>query len=165
MARDISPPRRFTALVPFDGIRARAPLLDMTAGEGQDALSRGQPWRWGRARRCSKGAAQRAAVCTSMESEALPNMASILQENAFPRRQLLGIRLSKMDRHQTEPVPASGKGVLCPCLPGRPQHAAGTLATAVAAQPVRMGTPLTRRPLRALAVVRCPASTHWSPGA
>src|SRR2546428_13741067 len=40
-----------------------------------------------------------------MAREALPNMAPILQENALPRRKLLGIRPSEMDRHQTEPVP------------------------------------------------------------
>ena len=33
-------------------------------------------------------------------------MAPILRENALPRRKLLGIRPSEMDRHQTEPVPA-----------------------------------------------------------
>ena len=32
-------------------------------------------------------------------------MAPILQENALPRRKLLGIQPSEMDRHQTEPVP------------------------------------------------------------
>jgi hypothetical protein len=98
--------------------------------EGHHPIARHDGWRGsgcslagttlalGESKTLNKGAAQRAAVCTSMESEALPKMASILRENAFPRRQLLGIRLSKMDRHQTEPMPASGKGVLCPCLPG-----------------------------------------------
>src|SRR5438105_15598781 len=46
------------ALVPFDVIRSQAPLLDVTAVEGQDARARGQPLRWGRARRCRQGAAQ-----------------------------------------------------------------------------------------------------------
>jgi len=96
------------ALVPFDVIRSRAPLLDVMAGEGQDPRSWGQLVRWGRARRGSKDAAQCALVCTSTEREALPNMAPILQENALPRRTLLGMRPSEMDRHQTEPVPCSG---------------------------------------------------------
>ena len=39
------------------------------------------------------------------EREALPNMVPLLQENALPRRTLLGIRPSEMDRHQTEPGP------------------------------------------------------------
>jgi len=34
-------------------------------------------------------------------------MAPILQENALPRRKLLGIRPSEMERHQTEPVPGT----------------------------------------------------------
>ncbi len=45
-----------------------------------------------------------------MERKALPTMALILQENAFPRRKLLGIRPSEIDRHQTEPVPRLLKG-------------------------------------------------------
>ncbi len=43
-----SGPAQPRALVPFDVIRSRAPLLDVTAVEGQDALSRGQPLRWGK---------------------------------------------------------------------------------------------------------------------
>jgi type IV secretory pathway TrbF-like protein len=37
-------------------------------------------------------------------------MTPILQENALPHRQLLGIRPPEMDRHQTEPVPANEVG-------------------------------------------------------
>jgi len=77
----------------------------MTAVKGQDARAWGQPLRWGRARRWGKGTAQRAVVCTSMERAALPNMAPIVQETVLPRRTLLGIRPSEVDRHQTEPVP------------------------------------------------------------
>jgi len=40
-----------------------------------------------------------------MERAALPNMAPIVQETVLPRRTLLGIRPSEVDRHQTEPVP------------------------------------------------------------
>ena len=94
------------ALVPFDVLRPRAPLLDVTAGEGQDPLVRGQPWRWGRARRRSKGAAQRALVCTSMEREVLPKMAPILEENVLPAASCWASRPAEMERHQTEPVPA-----------------------------------------------------------
>ncbi len=93
------------ALVPFDVLRPRAPLLDVTAGEGQDPLVRGQPWRWGRARRRSKGAAQRALVCTSMEREVLPKMAPILEENVLPAASCWASRPAEMERHQTEPVP------------------------------------------------------------
>ena len=59
----------------------------------------------GRARRGNKGAAPRALVCTSMESEPLPTMPPILKEHALSCRKLLGSRPPEMDRHQTEPVP------------------------------------------------------------
>ena len=97
---------RHGALVPFDVLRPRAPLLDVTAGEGQGPLVRGQPWRWGRARRRSKGAAQRALVCTSMEREVLPKMAPILEENVLPAASCWASRPAEMERHQTEPVPS-----------------------------------------------------------
>src|SRR5712691_4076223 len=97
---------RNAVLVPFEVIRARAPVRDVTAGEDQDPRARGHPWRWGRARRGSPGAAQRAVVCTSMARDALSTIAPRLPAHALPRCTLLGIRPSERARPHTAPVPS-----------------------------------------------------------
>ena len=51
------------ALVPFDVIRSRAPLLDVTAVEGQAPLSWGQPLRWGESKTLKQ---RRCAACVGI---------------------------------------------------------------------------------------------------
>src|SRR5712671_4198605 len=51
---------------------------------------------------------RRCAACGGMHVDgerSSPKHGSNLAGNALPRRKLLGIRPSEMDRHQTEPVP------------------------------------------------------------
>jgi len=72
-----------SALVPFDVLCSRAPWLDVTAVEGQDPLSRGQPWRWGASKTLKQ---RRCAACVGLHVDGertSPNNGSNL-EGACP---------------------------------------------------------------------------------
>ena len=97
---------RHGALVPFDVLRPRAPLLDVTTGEGQDPLSWEQPLRWGKQDVEAKALRSVRWYARRRREKLSQKWLQSCRRMPSPTASCWASRPAEMERHQTEPVPS-----------------------------------------------------------